>query len=144
MLQNEQAVPDIWLAIWSARQDLSPPQRRHVDEERERRKALRARESLVVAWVRGQEGMTPVQRHAMTEALAVGCEVEVVSVVAGRSEDHMKDVIQRAGLVLAAPREMIAPTNVPAWDRSPVWAAVAYAKHRRTAVKVIMPDGREA
>lgn len=135
-----EGVPDLWLAQWLAR-TLKPGERRRLEAEKERRKALRKRESFAVTTVQGVEGWTPRQADGILSA-AEGAS-SLMRTVATDTEMVRRCIIG-ADLVIAGPREMSVPKNVPTWERSPVWAAIAYAKHRRVAVKIIMPDGREA
>lgn len=56
----EQA-PDLWLATWLARDDLTPSERRRVTEEKERRKERKV--SIIVGFTGAREGLTPPQRE---------------------------------------------------------------------------------
>jgi len=142
VLQDEQATPDLWLARWAGDKFLAPSQRRAAQDERDRRKAIRARGWLEVLIVRGVEGATPPQRRAIAEA--VPPEATGVTYLQAGVAEQIREAVQRADLVIAAPRESTPPSGIPSWERSSVWAAVAYAKHRRIAVKIIMPTGEEA
>lgn len=152
-----EAAPDLWLAVWLDR-DLLPPERRRVQEEKDRRRAARARQSRLVGVVLGYEGVTPPQREAIGESLRGGLVTEVYSNQQLKARwlrsichdlgvpihhDSPGNLIRAVDMVIAAPRETIAPTNTPTWERSPVWAAISYAKHRSIAVKVILSDGKE-
>lgn len=148
---------DRWIAVWLTRSDLTPSERRRLEEEQESRKAARGRESRIAAVVVCREGASPPQAEALMEKLSgvteVRCaphpprwlkwscstrEIPLISYEGG-----LRWAIQQADVLLAAPRETIPPTNLPSWERSPVWAAIGYAKHRKIAVTTIMTDGKE-
>jgi hypothetical protein len=136
------AVPDVWLAVWAGSEILTPAEQRRVQEERERRKAQGVAQTRV-AIVKGEEGMTPAQRRAILSAVPTGALVRHWQ-LSGGAEDLYREALNReVDLMIAAPREMTMPNNVPTWERSPVWAAIAYAKNRRIPVKIILPNGEE-
>lgn len=137
-----QAAPDLWLAVWANSDALTPSQLRRVQEEREHRKTQSVPQTRV-AIVKGEEGMTPDQRRAILSAAPTGALVRHLTVSGPRADTGRRTAITAATLVLAAPREMTMPDNVPTWERSPVWAAIAYAKNRRIPVKIILPNGEE-
>ena len=67
--QLEQAL-DRWLAEWLARDDLTPSERRRVEEERDERRRRSGLERRVVGFTGTRAGMTPQQRRRFTELLA--------------------------------------------------------------------------
>lgn len=145
---------DLHIAMWLASDKLTPSERRRLEGEKARRKAL-APERPVGLLV-GREGVTPTQQAVVLDRLAASgataihhpgvaaplhsaCRrVAPVEVHRDVRSDHaaLRVVVKQAThLVIGAPKE-----NRPA--DSPVWDAVRYAKHRSTAVEVILPDGR--
>lgn len=132
-----EAALDSWVAFWLSGEP-TPSQRRRLEEERERRKRLRRAQSRVVAVIVGPEGQTPEQKAAITEALTAAQDTVLrPPIVAAKS------AIRSSDLVIAAPRESAAPSDVQIRDRSSVWHAIDYAKHRRVPVRIIMPNGKE-
>jgi hypothetical protein len=65
VLEDESVTLDRFLAVWAARPDLTPSDRRRVEDERYRRKRLSPIVCLGV--LVGREGMTPAQRQAFAE-----------------------------------------------------------------------------
>lgn len=65
-----EAALDLWLAVWLDRSDLTPSERRRVEEEKARRKTASRRPFPVVVGFTGtREGMTPRQRAFVMSAL---------------------------------------------------------------------------
>lgn len=159
---------DAHIAKWLASDMITPSQRRRLEAEKARRKALSPERP--VGLLVGREGVTPIQAGVVLEQLAAAqpteihhpgvagslhkaCKrlgVEVVAVRDMRShylalppfaahasdEDAMRQVVHACThLVIGAPKEY-QPTK-----GSPVWDMVRHARHRRVAVKVILPDG---
>lgn len=60
---------DVWLAMWAAREDLTPGERRRVNEERQKRKRRAAVSACVVGFVGTDAGMSRQQRRAVRRAL---------------------------------------------------------------------------
>lgn len=150
-----QAAPDLFLAVWLAREDLTPSERRRVQEVRDSRKA---KTNVVGYFVDAGHGMTPEQRAAVRgelegatlavhrggyeggarrfHGLARNVGVEVKQPV----EETV--ICESADLILATPRESAAPPQK--MDRSEgVWAMIRHARRRGVRVKVIRPDGTE-
>lgn len=71
---------DLWLAVWLSRDDLTPSERRRVEEEKARRRSATAR-SATYGFTGTQAGMTPAQRAAVRE------------IVAGATEAHHGDCV---------------------------------------------------
>jgi len=117
---------DRHIAMWLASPDITPSERRRLQAEKDRRKALTPEDRVVV--LVGREGMTPQQRARMAELVA-----GATSVAKGCSPD----VVKTADRVVATPKE----TQEPVRKDTGVWAMIRYAKHRRLPVSVIMPDG---
>jgi hypothetical protein len=65
--QLEQAL-DLWLATWLARDDLTPSERRRVNDERERRRVHVP--SVVLGFTGTRAGLTPQQRATVRTLLA--------------------------------------------------------------------------
>lgn len=147
--------PALWLAVWLD-SELSPSDRRRLEEEKARRKALTRehRVGLVVA----QEGLTPVQLAAVIAALDGASEVHhggvpsklhnaarEYGVVHHRdawpfSDERIKAVIRDSDAIIAAPKEQtIMPYATPG-----VWRWIGYARNRSLPVRVILPTGDEA
>lgn len=153
VLEDTNATLDRWLAEWLDRPDLTPSERRRVQEERERRKqARRAPEDVTVGVLVGREGMTPEQTdyiagYCLTlPASAVVCvgslprklavRLDGIAIV-GAPDDQA--VVRSADVVIAAPKKPHEPTT-----QVGVWAGVKYAKHRSLPVRVVLPNGEEA
>lgn len=58
---------DLWLAVWLARDDLTPSERRRVSEVKQRRKD--ANPQVVVGFLGTTEGLTPAQRDWLTRTI---------------------------------------------------------------------------
>lgn len=71
--QMEQAL-DVWLATWAAREDLTPSERRRVEDEQRDRKLRRQRERVVAGFSGTREGMTPPQRAQLRKLIAAGVD----------------------------------------------------------------------
>lgn len=127
---------DLHLAQWLAGDTLTPSERRRLEEEKARRKtAIPTR--LVVRLV-PKEGMTPEQKRAVY--VAVGEEqattiATIVHVPDGATRDKLRTLNPDA--IVAAVKE----TREPAGVKTGVWDAVKFARHRRLAVRVVLPDG---
>lgn len=143
-LENQSKMPDLWLAIWANDTKLSDDERERVQEERDRRKALKP--DLIIGIIVDQEDVTPPQLKVLKEQLANAGATEIHHVWAPRrvasacrrvgipvtAHRTMHEVVQQSMRVIAAPR---GPADTPAWE------AVKYAKHRRLPVTVILPSG---
>lgn len=154
-------VLDRWLAEWLARDDLTPSERRRVEEERAARRARNP--DVRVALVVDGAGATPAQRDRLaailpalnpTEIHHAGvaspvhqiCKRTGAAVTAhDRNPVHVRDAVHQeiirelADVVVALPKEA---SEVVRKDGG-VWSAVKYAKHRNLPVRVIMPTGDE-
>jgi hypothetical protein len=151
-------VPDLWIAQWLARDTTTPSERRKLEAIKQSRR--NASPDNRVGLLIGDEGVTPQQFDAVEQLLrksgatqihhagvtrnvhsmcrAIGVEVVVHDhprLPWGNAES-MKEVVRESDLVVGAPR-----SGQPA-DES-VWELLRYAKHRRTAVRAILPDGGE-
>lgn len=160
---------DVHIAKWLASDAITPSQRRRLEAEKARRKALSPERP--VGLLVGREGVTPIQTGIVLEQLAAAQPTEIhhpgvagslhsackklgvpVTPVRnlrgwqmglpplqghGSDDDAMRRVVHLSThLVIGAPKEY-QPTK-----GSPVWDMVRHAKHRRVAVKVILPDGK--
>jgi hypothetical protein len=63
-----EAAPDLWLAMWLGRDDLTPSERRRVQEEKDRRKERTV--PVIVGFTGTREGLTPQQRSRLREELS--------------------------------------------------------------------------
>lgn len=150
-----EAAPDLFLAVWLNRDDLSPSERRRVQAERDSRKA---KTRVVGYFVDAGHGMTPEQR-AVVRAELQGATLAIhrggyeggarrfhgiarnVGVEVKQPVDESV-ISETADVILATPRESAAPSQ--RMDRSEgVWAMVRHARRRGVHVKVIRPDGTE-
>lgn len=141
---------DRWLAVWLAREDLTPSERRRLEEEKARRKALTP--DVQVALIVGNEGMTPAQHDRASDLLgAMGAtEVFYLQYVARHVRrlqqvtpmstgfGDEREMLREATAAIATPKEPEKPNVVQG-----VWDAVRFAKHRKIPVRVVMPDGKE-
>lgn len=127
--------PDVHLAEWLARPGLKPSQRKVLEEEKQRRREQRPE---VVAVLRPVEGVTPEQKKAVHELLPAP-ELRLYW-TAGFGRTPHQEVIKGADRVVAAPKELHPPSSPTGGS---VWEAVAYARHRKLPVAVIMPNGKE-
>jgi hypothetical protein len=143
---------DKWIAVWLARDDLTPFERRRLEVEKKRRR--KAQPDVKVGIVIATEGLTPEQRDYVTGFLVTSHPTELhvrlgdaprlrkaiighEDVAATAHPDH-KDVVRAATVVVAAPKEPERPDHVEG-----VWEAVRFAKHRKTPVRIVMPNGEE-
>jgi hypothetical protein len=151
---------DKWIAVWLDGEDITPSERRRLEEERQRRKDERARQGQPVGVLVGYEGATPEQVAALREALAGANAVEIhhpgvakpvhsacrsfgVPVVVHRDvrdqDEAMREVVRSSRLVIGVVKEMTEPHQ----KTDGVWGVVKYAKHRRLPVRVLLPSGEE-
>lgn len=145
-----EAALDLWLATWLARDDLTPSERRRVTEEKERRKALRAREERAVGLLVDPAGATPPQLEALRDLLAASSATAFhhpgttspIHQACKRNgtpitihERDMRAVVKASDVVIALPRES-SPAN------SAVWDMLKYARHRKVVSWVVWPDGQ--
>lgn len=139
---------DKWLAIWATDDELPPSQRKRAQEERDRRKRLVP--DVKVGILVGEEGMTPAQAAIVAEAVAPATELHAHGMYAAHLRKPLsgvttpcvqhgdyREVIRYSTSLVATPKEPEKPDVVEG-----VWQAVRYAKHRKVAVKVVMPNGR--
>jgi hypothetical protein len=143
-----EAVPDLWIAQWLARDALTPSQRRRVQDEKDRRKA--ASPDKPVGVLVGPEGVAPAQFVTLL-TLVGGLRPTEIHHPGLPSRLHMqlramevpvtvhggdyKAVVKASSSVVVCPREQ-SPT------KSAMWEMLRYAKHRRLPVKAVLPDGR--
>lgn len=145
-LQNEQKIPDLWLARWANDESLSERERKLVQEERDRRKV--AAPDVVVGVLVDAEDVTPAQLDFLRERLGNATQIHhpwTTRRVAGACRHagalvtvhkELRDVVLSSERILAAPR---GPEDFR--HRTPAWEAVQYARHRKLAVTVMLPDG---
>jgi hypothetical protein len=159
-LEDTSVVLDKWIAVWLARDDITPSERRRLEAEKARRKALKP--ERVVGLVVAREGMTPRQLVAVLDALLawkptsvvhtrlvprvhgvlmaacrnIGAHATLIADV--RDEDAAaRSVVHAADAVIAAPREQ----DVQTYATPGVWATIGLARHRRLPVAVVLPSG---
>lgn len=145
---------DVHVAMWLAGDQISDAERRRLEELKAQRKA--AVPDRPVGLLVGREGATPAQVQAIADILAAlrpteihhpgvspalhrACRATGVSVIvhgAVCDETGMPAVIKQSATVIAAPKE-----RSPQSAKSVVWDMIRYAKHRRVAVRVVLPDG---
>lgn len=135
VLEDPSVTLDRFLAIWAARDDLTPSERRRVDAERYRRKRLSLPVCLGV--LVGREGMTPEQRQALAEYREQINPTEVTEPADRGSYAVLQAVVKVSTVLFAAPKE----PREPIGRKAGVWAAVRYAKHRGVPVRVVLPTG---
>lgn len=128
-----EAALDRWLPVWLERDDLTPSERRRVEEERERRRRNRDGEPTTLGLLIGAEGMTPEQRLALAEYKAA---MKPASVIEG---GDFQAVVKASTVAFAAPRHAREPKS----GEPGVWAGIRYARHRKVPVRVILPSGKE-
>lgn len=157
-----EAILPVHLATWLASDGLTSSERRVLEAERARRRALEPK-PLVVGVIASSVGQTPAQIAALREALeasgatalrhaftpgkvhaackATGLPVVVVGdyPTADRQTvgDRERQVVQASDLVVALPHERsVMPYATPG-----SWAMIGYARNRNLPVRVISPDG---
>lgn len=149
-------VPDVWLAIWLASEDLSLSDRRRCEEEKAERQRRRKVAEYRVGLIVNQYGLPPEQLAAAIEALQGATEVHhggvpsklhnaarELGVVHHKepgwvySEERDQAVIRAVDAVVACPKE----TTVQTYATPGVWKAIGYARHRGLPVTVISPAG---
>lgn len=152
--------PDIWLRTWLERSNLTPSERKKVQEVVDHRRAERKRETVRLGVLVGHEGMTPQQVLALENVFSISgmelgsihltwvpskiyqmCVRRGVSVVVheGRTwTAQASEVVKNSDLIIAAPKETQEPVQKVTGS---VWGMVKYAKHRSVPVKVIEPGG---
>jgi hypothetical protein len=150
--QMESAL-DIHLAMWASSDNLTPSDKRRVEEERERRKrAKRTTERIGI--ILAKEGMTPEQYAKLADTLN-GERSSMSAIWHVWSRGPLYKLCRTYGVDLEVLREgseewraertvihnatkVIVIVN---GESGPVWEMVRYAKHRNTPVRVIMPNG---
>lgn len=144
---------DVHIAMWLAGDTITPSQRRRLEQEKARRRALAPERP--VGLLIGREGVTPAQHETVVGLIAKAAPTQIHHPgVAGplhtackrigpvevhrdvRSDvNAMKNVVRRSQLVIAAPKD-----HMPSKDGS-VWDAARYARHRSIAVQIVLPNG---
>jgi hypothetical protein len=147
---------DVHIAKWLADDELQPGDRKRLEAEKARRKALvrEHRVGLVVP----QEGMTPIQQEVLTDLLLESGATEVhhggvpsklhnvareIGVVHHRDTAYRfdperdREVVRCSDAVIAAPKEL----TIQTYATPGVWAIIGYAKNRNIPTKVVLPDG---
>lgn len=152
-------VPDLWLRQWLGRDTLTPSERRRVQDQIDTRRAKQPDRKVGI--IVGREGMTKqqvlalssfVQKVQATEfhhvwhpfkplhTICVRSGVPTVVHGEGRSAlEQSSEVVKVSDLVVAIVKENTEPKQKVG---DSAWGMVKYAKHRRTPVVVIKPDGK--
>lgn len=146
---------DVHVAMWLAGDQISDAERRRLQELKAQRRATVP--DRPVGLLVGREGATPPQVQAIVDILAQlhpteihhpgvspalhrACRATGAPVIVHRDvrvdESGMPTVIRQSSTVIAAPKE-----RSPQSAKSVVWDMIRYAKHRRIAVRVVLPDG---
>ena len=153
---------DVWIATWLAHPNLTPADRRRLQAEKDRRRAMRRVEALTVGLIAAEAGMTPHQFVAVLKALQGSGATSVLHTrlprrahgtivgacnAMGASHTLVADIrdeqaaaraiVHEADVVIAAPRETTAQT----YATPGVWSIIGLAHHRRLAVLVVFPNG---
>lgn len=154
--QLERAL-DLWLATWAHDEELPERERARVQDERDRRKALKPQRELGL--LVEQEGVTPQQLELIVEkfralqptgihhpwvqprvhsaCIELGVPVKVHRDVRD-SFAPMREVVLSSDIIVAAPRGMNRPS-----DPTPVWDSLLYARHRKLPLTLVLPNGTE-
>jgi hypothetical protein len=159
-LEDPGVVLDKWIAVWLARDDLMPSDRRRLEAEKARRKALKP--ECIVGLVASQEGMTPPQFVEVLKALRALTPTSVLhtrlsrrvhGTVVGlcesigashcliadvRDEDAAaREVVREVDMLIAAPRE----ATVQTYATPGIWSIIGLSRHRHVPVQVVLPSG---
>lgn len=150
--------PDLWLRTWHEQNNLTPSERKKVQEVIDYRRKERGRETAKLGILVGKEGMTPQQLATLATVLAAASATELhtpwlpskvyhactrsglpVTVHEGRTfTAQASEVVKNSDFIIAAPKETQEPVQKVTGS---VWGMVKYAKHRSVPVKVIEPGG---
>lgn len=147
---------DVHIAMWLASDDISPSERRKLEAEKARRKALKG-EEVIVCFLQARTGMSPVQRQVVgvvldqikpTLAIHVedyGGAIPRFHALARKLEipqelyKDEREAIRRADVVIATPNTATPPRRDQRYGT--VWSNITYAADRDLPVKIILPDG---
>lgn len=153
-----ESMPDVWIATWLADDALPRGDRLRLQAEKDRRKRERSTTTRRVGILMTDEGMTPEQMSAVIEAVLTSGATEVhhggvprrlhnicreVGVVHHNdtgwrnSDDRNREVIKAVDAIIAAPKE----AREQVGSKDGLWAMIQYARHRKVAVRLILPDG---
>lgn len=149
---------DLHIATWLGGDEITPSERRRLQEEKDRRKAEAKRGRLLVGLLVADEGLPKPQLDAAIHTLsgsgataiihpgvqqrlhsackALGVPVDVRY---GDGELGARVVAREADLIIAAPKE----SQVQPYATPGVWMRIGYARHRGVPVIVIMPNGAQ-
>lgn len=155
-----EAALDRWLPMWLARENLTPSERRRVEAERARRKALQP--DRIVGVIVGDEGLTPEQADALVEQVVKLAPTELrlarqhpfggaLPRIAPKVQRRLPNVpctvdvddravIGASQFIVAAPRHAHDPDR----GESGVWWAIRHARHRKVPAHIVLPDGRRS
>lgn len=164
-----EALLDVHIAMWLASDQITPSQRRRLDAEKARRRALTPEQP--VGLLVGREGVTPVQQEHVIAAIVAAQPTQIIHPgVAGplhsacrrvgvpvkalrnmRSHHMALPPFQMHGSDADAMREVVrssqlvvaAPKDHTPDSDSDVWDAARYARHRSIAVQIILPNGKQ-
>lgn len=155
-LHDRNATPNVWLHQWAGDELLPPSARVKATDELERRKTEDRLNKVEAGILIGTEGATPQQVATFSEwwveakvtrfhapgpfsgrdLRAVIGDVGTARYLCPTRREELRAVVLAADTLVALP-----PRVTPVGD---VWDAVRYAKHRKVAVTVILPDGKVA
>lgn len=151
-----EAVPALWIATWLARDDITPSERRRLEEEKQRRKNQEPDQRVGV--IPAQEGMTPEQLATFRRILPTTRATEVhhpgvaskvhgtcrslgVPVIEHRDmaawSSRATEIVKGSDMIVAAPKD----TRSSNGDKRDVWAIIRHARDRKLPVTIIMPNG---
>lgn len=167
--QLQHGTLDVHIAMWLTGDTITPSERRRLEEEKARRRALVP--DMPVGLLVGREGVTKAQVAAIVAALAAAQPTEIhhpgvagplhsacrrldVPVTAVRNmrshhlalppfAAHASDHDAMREVVHNCKLVIAAPKEMAeVTAKSPVWDMIRLAKHRSVAVQIVLPDGR--
>lgn len=147
---------DKWIAVWLARDDLTPSERRRLEEERFRRKETPV--GHPVGLLVGPEGATPEQVAAVPELLVGVTDIyfpvlptKLYRMVRDHPDAELHiyrhwDAQEAQRIVVRAlPREsarVIGIVRSASPEGTGVWEMIRLAKHRGMPAQVVLPNGQ--
>lgn len=135
---------DRHIAIWLAGNDITPSDRRKLEEEKARRRATVPDRPIGV--IVGESGATPEQLAALPTVLA-GATVIHHPGVASKIHNVCREVApvevvrQGPSMVIRRSTELVYIVSLGERTNVKSWQYVRAAKHRSLPVKCIAPDG---
>lgn len=149
---------DVHIAMWLAGDDITPSERRRLEDLKAQRKRERAVDGQVVGVLLPEEGVTPEQRaavieqvtklnptaihhHGVSSPIHQACRrLAPVEVHRGFDYQGHMEVVRHPDVevIVAAAKE----TTVQPYALDGVWHAVGLARHRRMPTTVVFPNGQ--